>query len=50
MLVPDAGGVGTLHGLFNPLDRQMLSQSAPVRLLKVVGKEVESIVEHYHAG
>lgn len=28
--VANAGGIGALHGLFDPLDRQMLSESPPV--------------------
>ena len=46
----DARGICALHGLFNPLDRQVLSKSAPVGRLKVVCQEVKGIVEHFDEG
>lgn len=46
----DARSVSALHGLFYPLDRQMLSQSTPVRRFEVVCQEMESVIEHSHTG
>ena len=46
----DACCICALHGLFNPLDRQVLSKSAPVGRLKVVCQEVKGIVERFDEG
>ncbi|MBC7453995.1 MAG: hypothetical protein H7335_09855, partial [Massilia sp.] len=42
----DAAGICALYGLFDPLDRQVLSKPAPVGRRKVVCQEVKGIVEH----
>ena len=46
----DAGGICTLYGLLNPLDRQVFSKPAPVGRLKVVCQEVKGIVKHRDEG
>jgi len=45
----NARRLSLLHSLLDPLKRQMLAQSMPVRRFKVIGQEVERVVEHRNA-
>ena len=45
----NARRLSLLHSLLDPLERQMLAQSMPVRRFKVIGQEVERVVEHRNA-
>src|SRR5450830_1540863 len=42
----DTGCVSAFDRLFNPLNRQMLAQPAPVWRFEVVGEEMDGVVEH----
>src|SRR5450830_1612198 len=42
----DTGCLSAFDRLFNPLNRQMLAQPAPVWRFEMVGKEMDGVVEH----
>jgi len=46
----DARCLGALHSLFDPLKRQVFSESPPVRGLEMIGKKMKGVVEHCDEG
>src|SRR5450830_1007805 len=42
----DTGCLSAFDRLFNPLNRQMLAQPAPVWRFEMVGEEMQGVVEH----
>lgn len=45
----DAHCLGAFNGLLNPLYRQMLSQSVPVRRFEAIYQEMESVIKSIDA-